>query len=203
MSDGSGSHCRIMSESPRQFNIFTLHVTANVSVAPFVSITVDVPHPNRFTCMLSTFGPSDAAVIFQNKVVTLNNWNFAVFDCALDSLVVVLLVLCLSHVSFSQTQKAHTVLGSALLLSQEFCHNQLDPQRLAARTSILQLVRTTFVNRLTFVRPQARTHEFLNPSARTHEFLNPSARTHEFCNHTARTHEFLNPSARTHSFCEC
>ena len=104
--------------------------------------------------MLSTFGPSDAAVFFQNKVVTLNNWKFAVFDCALDSLVVVLLVLCLSHVSFSQTQKAHTVLGSAPLLSQEFCHNQLDLQRLVARISIIQLVRTTFVNRLTSVRHQ-------------------------------------------------
>ena len=61
MSDGSGSHCKMMSESPRQFNIFTLHVTANVSVEPFVSTTVDVPYPNNFTYMLNTFSPSEAA----------------------------------------------------------------------------------------------------------------------------------------------
>ena len=67
MSDGSRSHCRMMSESPRQFNIFTLHVTANVSVAPLVSTTVDVPYPNDFTYMLNTFSPSDAAVSFNTR----------------------------------------------------------------------------------------------------------------------------------------
>ena len=31
MSDGSGSHCRMMSESPRKFSIFTAHIVANMS----------------------------------------------------------------------------------------------------------------------------------------------------------------------------
>ena len=86
MSDGSGSHCKNMSESPRQFNIFTLHVTAKVSVAPFISTTVDVPYPNGSTYMLQTFSVGSRNV-FQNKVVTLNKGKFAVFDDTLDSLV--------------------------------------------------------------------------------------------------------------------
>ena len=32
MSDGSGSHCRMTSESPRKFSIFTAHIDANMSV---------------------------------------------------------------------------------------------------------------------------------------------------------------------------
>ena len=37
-------------------------------------------------------------------------------------------------VSFSKARKAHTVWGLAhLLLRQEFCHCQLDPQQLVAR----------------------------------------------------------------------
>ena len=52
------------SESPRQFNMFTLHVTANVSLAPFV-FNKNVPHPNDFTYMLKTFSASEAAVSFK------------------------------------------------------------------------------------------------------------------------------------------
>ena len=44
-----------MSESPRWFNIFILNVTANVSVAPFVSTAVGVPYPNEFTYMNKAF----------------------------------------------------------------------------------------------------------------------------------------------------
>ena len=58
MSDGSGSHCRMMSESPRKFSIFTAHIVASMSVVPFVSTTVDVPYPNFLTYMLSTFSPA-------------------------------------------------------------------------------------------------------------------------------------------------
>ena len=76
MSDGSGSHCRMMSESPRKFSIFTAHIVANMSVGPFVSTTVDMPYPNVLTHMLSTFSP-----------VTLYHWEFAVFDDALCSFV--------------------------------------------------------------------------------------------------------------------
>ena len=67
MSDGSRSHCKMMSESPRQFNIFTLNVTADVSVALFVTTTVDVPYPNDFTYMLKTFSPSEAATSFKAR----------------------------------------------------------------------------------------------------------------------------------------
>ena len=75
MSDGSGSHCKMMSESPRQFNIFTLHVTANVSVPPFVSTTVGVPYPNDFTKMLQTFSPSDAAVSLSKQGNRTELWK--------------------------------------------------------------------------------------------------------------------------------
>ena len=64
MSDGSGSHCRMMSERLEQFNIFTAHTAANVSVAPFVSTTVDMPYPSVLTYMLSTFSPPVDATSF-------------------------------------------------------------------------------------------------------------------------------------------
>ena len=67
MSGGSGSHRKMMSESPRQFNIFTLHITANLSVAPFVSTTVDVPYLNDFIYMLNTFSQSEAVTSFETK----------------------------------------------------------------------------------------------------------------------------------------
>ena len=67
MSDGSGPHCRMMSESPRKFNIFTTHIVANVSVGPFVSTTVDMPYPNVLTYMLSTFSPLVPAVSFSMR----------------------------------------------------------------------------------------------------------------------------------------
>ena len=67
MSDGSGSRCRMMSESPRKFNIFTAHIVANVSVGPFVSTTVDVPYQNVLTYMLSTFSPPVAATSFNMR----------------------------------------------------------------------------------------------------------------------------------------
>ena len=67
MSDGSGSHCNMMSGSPRQFNIFSLHVIANVSVALFFSIIVDVSYPNDFTCMLKMCSPSEAATSFRTR----------------------------------------------------------------------------------------------------------------------------------------
>ena len=67
MSDGSGSHCRIMSESPRNFSIFTAHIVANMSVETFVSTTVDMPYPNVLTYMLSTFSPPAPATSFSMR----------------------------------------------------------------------------------------------------------------------------------------
>ena len=46
MSDGSGSHCKMMSESPRKFIISTAHIVANMSVGHFVSTTVDMLYLN-------------------------------------------------------------------------------------------------------------------------------------------------------------
>ena len=67
MSDDSGSHCRMMSESPRKFNIFTAHTVANMSVGPFFSTTVDMPYPNVLTYMLSTFSPPVPATSFNMR----------------------------------------------------------------------------------------------------------------------------------------
>ena len=67
MSDGSGSHCRMMSESPREFNILTAHIVANMSVGPFVSTSVDMPYPNVLTYMLSTFNPPVPATSFNMR----------------------------------------------------------------------------------------------------------------------------------------
>ena len=67
MSDGSGSHCRMMSESQRKFNIFTAHIVVNMSVGPFVSTTVDMPYPNVLTYMLSTFSLSVPATSFSMR----------------------------------------------------------------------------------------------------------------------------------------
>ena len=64
MSEGSGSHCRMMSESPRKFNIITAHTVANVSVGPFISTTVHMPYPNVLTYILSTFSPPVPATSF-------------------------------------------------------------------------------------------------------------------------------------------
>ena len=87
MSDGSGSHCKMMSESPRKFNIFTAQVVAYLSVGPFVSTTVDMPYPNVLTYMLKHFQSTSARSIFQHEIVTLYHWEFAVFDDALSSFV--------------------------------------------------------------------------------------------------------------------
>ena len=68
MSDGSGSHCRMMSESPRKFSIFSAHIVASMSVGPFVSTTVDMPHPNVLTYMPSTFSPPVPATSFSMRL---------------------------------------------------------------------------------------------------------------------------------------
>ena len=70
MSVGSGSHCKMMSERPRKFSIFTALIDANMSVGPFVSTTVDMPYPNVLTYMLSTFSPPVPATSF-SMIVSL------------------------------------------------------------------------------------------------------------------------------------
>ena len=86
-SDGSGSHCKMMSENPGQFNTFTPHVTTNVSVATFVSTTVDVPYQNDFTYVLKNFQSVGRCRVFQNQITALNNGKFAAFGDTLDSFV--------------------------------------------------------------------------------------------------------------------
>ena len=67
VSDGSGSHCRMMSESPKKLSIFSAHIVANMSVGLFVSTTVDMPYPNVLTYMLSTFSPPVPATSFSMR----------------------------------------------------------------------------------------------------------------------------------------
>ena len=67
MSGVSRSHCRMTSESPKKFNIFTVHSVANVSVGPFISTTVDTTYPKVLTYMLSTFNPPVAATSFNMR----------------------------------------------------------------------------------------------------------------------------------------
>ena len=86
MSDGSGSHCRMMSESPSQFFIFTAHIVANVSVGPFSSTTVHAV-PKCSHIHAQHFQSTRARNVFQHEIVTLYHWEFAVFDGALCSFV--------------------------------------------------------------------------------------------------------------------
>ena len=83
----SKSHCKMMSENPKEFNIFTAQVVALLSVGPFLSTTVDMPYPNVLTHMLSTFNPPVPAVSFNMKQSHLYHWEFAVFEDALCSFV--------------------------------------------------------------------------------------------------------------------
>ena len=80
MSNGSGSHCRMMSESPRKFIIFTADIVANMSVGPFVSAVSECSHIHA-----EHFQTTCARNIFQYEIVTLYHWEFAVFDDALCS----------------------------------------------------------------------------------------------------------------------
>ena len=66
MSDGSGSHCRMMSESPRKFNIFTAHIVAHMLGLSFQKLwTCRIP--NVLTYMLSTFSPPVPAASFSMR----------------------------------------------------------------------------------------------------------------------------------------
>ena len=95
MSDGSGSHCRMMSESPRKFNIFTAHTVAYVSVGPFISTTVDILYQNVLNIHAEHNQSTRARNVFQHEIVALHHWKSAVFNDALCSFGVVPLVLCL------------------------------------------------------------------------------------------------------------
>ena len=87
VSNGSGSHRRMMSESPRKFNISTAHIVANMSVGPFVSTTVDMPYPNVLTYMLSTFSPPVPVTSFSMRQSHCITGSSLVFDDALSSFV--------------------------------------------------------------------------------------------------------------------
>ena len=142
MSDGSGSHCKMMSESPRQFNMFTLHVTANVSV-DFRLNNCGLAVSNRCLIHAQHFQYIGSCSIFQNKVVILNNGIFALVRsirlcgsvCGLPlahdvhhgwngRCVNSCYILILKR--FTQESVLH-------LLRQKLCRLQLDPQQLVAR----------------------------------------------------------------------
>ena len=90
MSDGSGSHCRMTSESPRKFNIFTAHIVANVSVGPFHFYSCGHAVPQFSHIHAQHFQSTCGRNVFQHEIVTLYYWEFAVFGVC-----VVPLVLCL------------------------------------------------------------------------------------------------------------
>ena len=68
------------SESPRKFGIFTAHIVANMSVGPFVSMTVDMPYPNVLTYMLSTFSPPVPATSHNMR------WSHCITGSSLSSM---------------------------------------------------------------------------------------------------------------------
>ena len=99
MSNGSGSHCRMMSDNPMKFNIYTAHIVANMSVGHFVSTTVDMPYPNVLTYMLSTFSPPVPATSFNMR------WSH-----------------CLTGSSLSSMMRSFRLCGSACALAHDVHH---------------------------------------------------------------------------------
>ena len=97
VSDGSGSHCRMMSESPKRFNIFYCpHCCEHVcwafrfydcGLAASKCSHVHAEH-SQSTC---------AHNIFQHEIVTLYHWEFAVFDDSLCALMWFRLCFALTH----------------------------------------------------------------------------------------------------------
>ena len=83
MSDGSGWHCRMMSESPRQFKIFTAHNRERVCCTFHVN---NCGHAvsECFHVHAQHIQSVSGRNIF---LVALHNWEFTVFDDALCSLV--------------------------------------------------------------------------------------------------------------------
>ena len=90
MSDGSGSHCQVMSEGPRQFNMCTPTVS-NCGCAV----------PTRFHMHLNTFSPSEAENILQNSVIILYSGK-----CSLSA-VIRSLRLCRSACALPLTPDVH------------------------------------------------------------------------------------------------
>ena len=87
MSDGSRSHCRMMSESSRKFNIFTAHIVAYMSVWAFRFNNCGHAVSKCSRIHAEHFQSTCARSIFQHEIVTLYHWEFTVFDDALCSLV--------------------------------------------------------------------------------------------------------------------
>ena len=75
MSDGSGSHCRMTSESPRKFNIFTAHIVANVSVGAFHFYSCGHAVPKCSHTRAQLFQSICGRNVFQHEIVTLYNWS--------------------------------------------------------------------------------------------------------------------------------
>ena len=65
--------------SVQDTSTFTTHVIANMSVAPFVSTTVEVPYPTDGTYLLNIFSPSGASTSFTTWPVTLIKGYFQNF----------------------------------------------------------------------------------------------------------------------------
>ena len=146
MSGGSGSHCKTMSESPRQLNIPTLHVKKRVCCT-YRFNNCGCAVPKRFHVHSQHFQSIGSCNILQNKVVTLSSGKFAVFSDTLNYFCVVHPVLrlrrmmcatveiaCVSTcVSCSQSRKFTWWRNhSCTCFGKKFCRRQLDPHQLAA-----------------------------------------------------------------------
>ena len=67
MSDDSERHCRMMSESPRKFSVFTAYIVANMFVGLFVSTTLEMLYQNVLTDILGLFSPPLPEASFSMK----------------------------------------------------------------------------------------------------------------------------------------
>ena len=71
MSDGSGSHCKMMSESPRKFNIFTAQVVAYTVCWAFCFNNCGHAVSKCSHIHAEHFQSTCARSIFQHEIVTL------------------------------------------------------------------------------------------------------------------------------------
>ena len=67
MSDGSGSHCRMIVRVAKKFNIFYCPHCCERVFYSFISATVDMLYPTVLTYMLSTFSPPVPATSFNMR----------------------------------------------------------------------------------------------------------------------------------------
>ena len=208
MSDGSGSHCKMISESQRQFNIFTLRVTANVSVAPFVSTTVDVLYTNDFSHTCSKLSVRRRLQHLSGRGCHAEQWEVRCLR-RYGRCVCVVQTLTLLLTQDVRRGLNGTCVDSCFMLSHSEGSQGVGIGSSPTPTRILPSSTGSSTISCTIASPRVDEPQefcdFCNSSTRTHEFCDPLTRTHEFCECLRRTHdfcEFCESIGRTHEFCE-